>query len=120
MFGPPQKVLSDNGGEFANEAFININFQTTAAEAPWSNGLVEKHNGILGEAVAKIVEDTHCSVEVALSCAVHAKNSLQNVHGFSSHQLVFGKNPDLPLVQDNKLPALERVCESQLVADIIN
>lgn len=126
VFGPPQKVLSDNGGEFANAAFIdlcqnfNINFLTTAAEAPWSNGLVEKHNGIIGEAVSKIVEDTNCSVEVALCWAVHAKNSLQNIHGFSSYQIVFGKNPGLPSVLNNKLPALERISESQLVADNIN
>ena len=126
VFGPPQKVLSDNGGEFANEGFIdlcqnfNINFQTTAAEAPWSNRLVEKHNGIIGECVAKIVEDIHCSIEVALCWAIHAKNSLQNIHGFSSYQLVFGKNPNVPSVFNNSLPALEGVSGSQLVADNIN
>ena len=126
VFGPPEKVLSDNGGEFANAGFIdlcqnfNINFQTTAAEAPWSNGLVEKHNGIMGEAVAKIMEDTHCSVEVALCWAIHAKNSLQNIHGFSSYQLVFGKNPNVPSVFENSLPALESVSGSQIVADNLN
>lgn len=126
VFGPPRKVLSDNGGEFANEEFLdlcqnlNINFQTTAAESPWSNGLVERHNAIIGEAVAKIVEDVHCSVDVAVCWAVHAKNSLQNIHGFSSYQLVFGRNPVLPSVLDNKLPALEGVSGSKLIADNLN
>ena len=88
IFGPPKTVLSDNGGEFANEGFIdlcqnlNINFITTAAEAPWSNGLVERHNGIIGDAVSKVMEDTNCSVEIALCWAINAKNSLQNIHGF--------------------------------------
>ena len=78
VFGTPQKVLTDNGGEFANIGFqdmcenLNINFMTTAAEAPWSNGLVEKHNGIIGEAVNKIREDIHCSIEVALCWALSA------------------------------------------------
>ena len=126
VFGAPQKLLSDNGGEFANAEFVdlcenlNINFMTTAAESPWSNGLVERHNGIIGEAVAKIVEDVDCSVEVALCWAVNAKNSLQNIHGFSPYQLVFGKNPNLPSVLTNKLPALEGVSNSQLVADMLN
>lgn len=126
IFGCPEKVLSDNGGEFANSTFIdlcenmNINHMTTAAESPWSNGLVEKHNEIIGEAVCKIVEDTNCSVEVALCWAINAKNSLQNIHGFSPYQMVFGKNPNLPSVLNNKLPALEGVAASHLVAELLN
>ena len=126
IYGTPRKVLSDNGGEFVNEGFMdmcsnfNINFHTTAAEAPWSNGLVEKHNGIIGEAVSMVIDDIHCPVEIALCWAVNAKNSLQNIHGFSPYQLVFGKNPNLPSVSDNKLPALEGVTGSQMVADNLN
>ena len=126
IFGPPKKVLSDNGGEFANKGFmdlcqnLNINFQTTAAEAPWSNGLVERHNAIISEAVDKIIEHTNCPVEIALCWATQAKNSLQNIHGFSSYQLVFGRNPVLPSLLDSNLPALEGITESQIVADNLN
>ena len=126
IFGPPEKVLSDNGGEFVNEDFVdlchnlNINFMTTSAEAPWSNGLVERHNGIIGEVVSKIMEDVECTVEVALCWAVNAKNSLQNIHGFSPYQMVMGKNPILPSSLTNKLPALEGISSSQLVADNLN
>ena len=77
---------------------LNINFTTTAAEAPWSNGLVEKHNGAIGEAVSKICEEVDCGIEVALCWALNAKNSLQNIFGFSPYQLVFGRNPNLPSV----------------------
>ena len=44
IFGPPNKLLTDNGGEFLNEDFIeladklDIHIKMTAAEAPWSNG----------------------------------------------------------------------------------
>ena len=126
VFGVPQKVLSDNGGEFANNDFIDmcnnlgINFHTTAAEAPWSNGMVEKHNGLIGDAVSKIMHDVRCSVEIALCWALNAKNTLQNIHGFSPYQLVFGRNPNLPSVFTDKLPALEGVTKSQLVADQLN
>lgn len=126
IFGSPRTVLSDNGGEFANSDFVemcenlNINFITTAAESPWSNGLVEKHNHIIGEAVYKVMEDIKCSVEVALCWATNAKNSLQNVYGFSPYQLVFGHNPNLPSAFENKLPALEGITSSQLIAAHLN
>lgn len=126
VFGSPRRILSDNGGEFANSEFIemcenlNVNFLTTAAESPWSNGLVEKHNHIIGEAVYKIMEDINCSVEIALCWAVNAKNSLQSVYGFSPHQLVFGRNPNLPSAFENKLPALEGVTGSKLIAANLN
>ena len=50
VYGSPDKILVDNGGEFANSEFIEtgdyfgINIQTTAAEFPWSNGIVERNN----------------------------------------------------------------------------
>ena len=126
IFGTPRTILSDNGGEFANEEFmdmcqnLNLNFITTAAESPWSNGMVEKHNDIVGLSVSKILEDVDCSVNVALCWAINAKNSLQNIYGYSPHQLVFGKNPTLPSVFENKLPALEGVSGSKLVATHVN
>ena len=54
-FGPPAKILHDNGGEFANAEVVDmcdnlgIEILTTAALAPWSNGLCERNldNGAL-------------------------------------------------------------------------
>ena len=126
IFGTPKTLLSDNGGEFANEEFVdmcqnlNINFITSAAEAPWSHGMIERHNAIIGEGVDKIMEEVDCSIEVALCWAISAKNSLQNVFGFSSYQLVFGRNPNLPSVLTDKLPALEGVTGSHLIAKHLN
>ena len=84
-FGYPKKILVDNEGEFCNEDFkslcenFNIRVCTTAAESPWSNGLVERHNAILGLTVTKTLEDTKCDLELAVAWAVSAKNSLKNV-----------------------------------------
>ena len=97
----PEAILTDNGREFNNQSFRdmvqNLNVvRTTAAESPWSNGLNEQHNGILGEMVKKTLEDTHCSFKIALAWAISAKNTLHSVHGFSPNQLVFVGIPTYP------------------------
>ena len=116
----------DNGGGFNDHAFISlcenifICICTTAAEAPWSNGLVERHNAILGYIVAKTIGYVKRDLELALSWATVAKNSLKNINGFSPNQIVFGKNQNFPVSLNSNLPALEGVTFSQVVADNLN
>ena len=49
-FGCPRKFLSDNGGEFNNDSYrevnekLNIETATTAAESPFSKGIVERQS----------------------------------------------------------------------------
>ena len=89
MFGPPQKILSDNGGEFQGEKWesiceaFNTIHRTTAAELPFSNGIYERHNLLIAEMTEKVIEDVGCSLNIALMWAIHAKNSLINIYGFS-------------------------------------
>ena len=112
IFGPPEKFQSDNGTEFANETFrsmceaLGSKAMTSAAEAPFSNGLVERYNYVLSEMIDKILYDTNCSLSIAVAWANNAKNSLQTVHGFSPSQLVLGYNPRLPSIHTDKPPAL--------------
>ena len=126
VFGCPEQVLTDNGGEFNNWEFLeacekcNIRIKTTAAESPWSNGMVEKHNGILGHIVEKMLEDEPLDPEIAIHWAVAAKNSLATVYGFSPNILVFGKDPNIPVSMDNKIPANDPEFHSQLVKDNLN
>ena len=47
---------------------LNINIKATAAESPWSNGIVEKQNGVIGNMMEKVMSDIGCSLEVALAC----------------------------------------------------
>ena len=111
LFGSPMKIFSDNGGEFSSEELtdfcenFNIKISTSAAESPWSNGICGRHNAILTELLLKIKEDIHCSWDIALAWAVNAKNSFINVSGFSPHQLVFGRNINLPNAINDQLSA---------------
>ncbi len=125
-FGAAKTFFSDNGGEFNNENFrdmaqnLNIIVRNTAAQSPWSNGLNERHNAILGEMILKTMEDTGCDMDVAIAWATSAKNSLHNNNGFSPNQLVFGFNPNLPSVLTNQPPALEGTSTSERVAMNLN
>ena len=125
-FGFPRKFLSDNGGEFSNDLFremcekLNIVSTTTAAESPFSNGIVERHNLILSEAMVKTMEDVKCGPDVALAWAVCAKNALQNNGGFSPQQLVFGYNTNTPSVLSDSPPALSSTTSSDIIRNNLN
>ena len=126
IFGAPEKYFSDNGGEFNNYDFqsmcenLNITVKTTAAESPWSNGITERHNGLIADMAEKVMEDTKCNAEVAICWASNAKNSLINVFGFSPYQLVFGSNPNIPGFSKDRLPALSCQTSSEVVAKHLN
>lgn len=94
---------------------FNIEVKTTAAYSPWSNGLLERHNQTLTDTLLKLKEDNNCDWEIALSWALMAKNALDNEHGYSPYQLVYGRNPNLPSVLTDKLPALEGTTMSEIV-----
>ena len=49
-----------------------------------------------------------------------ARNCLQMWNGFSSHQLVFGTNPNLPGIMTDKLPALDHTMTSETFAKHLN
>ena len=59
LFGNPKTFSPDNGEEFNNEDFremgeqLNINIRITGAESPWPNGIVEKHNSVIGNMMKK-------------------------------------------------------------------
>ena len=113
IFGAPRNILSDNGGEFSNELQLclgdhfGVNINCTAAESPWSNGVCERMNYLLGISVQRIMSQMGVNVHIALSWAVSARNSLHNHNGFSPNQLVFGRNPTFPNIVECDPPALE-------------
>ena len=126
IFGPPEKILTENGDEFANKLFLelaetmNIRVMTTAAESPWSNGLVERHNATLAETLHKVLAEHPVNLDVALAWSIQAKNSLTNVHGFAPVQLAIGFTPQLPNVMSNKPPALEQRSSQDVITDHLN
>ena len=94
IFRALSKFFSDNGREFSHKDYnemcdsYNITIKKTAAESPFSNGLMGRHNAILEEMLLKTCEESGSSLEIALQWVTNAKNSLSNVHGFSPYQLV--------------------------------
>ena len=125
IFGSPKTILADNGLEFNNEGFrdlcdaLGICVYGTAAESPWSNGVNERHNGVLGTMIEKLMEKGH-TLEDAMCWATSAKNALCNVEGYSPNQLVFGINPNYPSVLSSALPALEELSEREYLFKILN
>ena len=115
IFGAPGMLISDNASEFNNSLFanmaemFNINIKPTAAESPWSNGMVEWHNAILAKTVEKLIlEHNHnYPIDFIIAWAVNVKNSLHNCHGYSPNQLVFGHKPSLTSVLTYELTVME-------------
>ena len=125
--GTPKKFLADNGEKFANPEFtdmcenLNVFMMNTGAESPWQNGLCERNHAVVDCCLEKIMKDNpHISLKTALSWALNAKNSLQMWCGFSSYQLVYGKNLNIPSVMTDNPPALEGSTISSSFAQHIN
>ena len=95
-FGCSKKMFSDNGGEFNNDVFremnekLNIETTTTSAESPFSNGTVERHNVILFESMQKTIDDVGCDPETALAWAVSAKTLFIQYMDFLQTSLSLG------------------------------
>ena len=104
IFGTPNSIYIDNGGEFVSKDVIdfcenfNIEIKATPAESPCSNEICERHNAIITKMLLKVKNDCQCNWETALAWAFSAKNCLINVNGFSPYQIVFGKNITLPSI----------------------
>ena len=118
VYGKPKKFLTDNGGEFVNADFLEKAKQlATAAESAWSNGVVERLNFVIGDVLDKILTDTSINYDIAVAWAINAKNSLQNICGFSLYQLAIDGNPQLPCVLSEDLPALSSKPKYQIIKD---
>ena len=126
-FGTMKAVLNDNGGEFTAQevrevkGILNVEDLTTGAESPWQNGLCEKNHAIVDTMLERMTEDyPETDEQVLLGWANMAKNSMQMVYGYSSNQLVFGTNPNLPNIMSDGLPAMDGKTSSEVFAKHLN
>ena len=114
IFGSPNYIFSDNGGEFISDDFygicgkVNINVSGTASFSLWSNGTCERHNHLITTMPVKIRDEAKCNHDTALARTISAENPLINHNSFSPSQIVFGKNSNLPNIRSVTLPALEK------------
>ena len=114
IFGTPSRFITDNGGEFSNEEMqlaankLNIIHKTTAAESPWQNGLCERNHATVDNILEALEKDyPKIPLQTLLLWACVAKNSMLMVQGFSPYQIMFGRNPKLPNIITDPLPAWE-------------
>ena len=126
-FGMMGAILTDNGGEFCSDemrevcSILNVEKLTTAAQSPFQNGLCERNHAVVDNMLEKMKDQCPDTPEEILLCwANMAKNSLQMWHGFSSYQLVFGQNPNLPNIMTDKPPALEGTSTSEMLVQHLN
>jgi len=61
--GIPDKIVTDKGREFFGDfqevqALLGVKFKMIPVEAPWQNGMVERHGGVMGDIIAAIVSET--------------------------------------------------------------
>lgn len=76
---------------------MNTEMITTAAYAPFSNGLLEKNSHTLTEIMLRVKHEKNCSWKTAIKRSLNETNSLiKSDNGFSAYQLVFGRNSNFP------------------------
>ena len=98
-------IHSDRGGEFNCQEladiaeYLGVRSTFTAAYSPNQNGLNERNHATCDRMMDKMLtEEPGLSPQTALMWAVLAKNTLENVSGYSPFQIVFGEQPKLPSV----------------------
>lgn len=114
VYGAPRCLLMDPGREFDNSLLrvfaerFNIAVHVTAAQSAWSNGICERHNGVVKHMVTCLAADyPTASFQELLDHACFAKNSL-SVHGCASpFQLATGSQPRVPSALSDAMPAMQ-------------
>ena len=114
VFGPPLEIVTPNGGYIVTDKLKlycssgEICFSITSSEDTWCSRLCEENSQEISDSINKILSQTKCSLNMAVTWAVNVKNCSKRLCGYTPAQLIFGFNPVLPSVKENKPPMLSR------------
>ncbi|CAF1488885.1 unnamed protein product [Adineta steineri] len=105
-FGVPNRLITDQGVHFNNDLMRNItqmigfdHIKSTPYH-PQTNGQVERFNATFRPQLAKLYDENLNNWDEYLSAVVYAYNTGQHgTTGYSPFQLMFGRQPTLPLAQ---------------------
>ena len=79
---------------------LGVEPHVTATEAPWQNGLVERHGQVLAEIVSVMVDQCQLTgdadMRLAANVAAGAKNRRPDTTGHSARERVFGVRERFP------------------------
>jgi len=116
LFGPPRQIMTDNGGEFANEQWqevcrqLEIRCSFTIAYHPSSNGLVERTNRVVKDALAMLVADKPgrwplylTSVRLAINSAIHRSVGDQPLYLLTGKMALFPRGLTNQVTTDTNL-----------------
>jgi hypothetical protein len=119
-FGPMRRILGDPAGEDISDEFnrfcerFGIVNDTTAAQAPFSNGIVERYGETIKETMSKLKADLpSLDTSTLMDKAVLAHNSLDNNLGFSPSQIVTGANPNIATSMTSNIATLDDAWHSR-------
>jgi len=123
--GPPSELVVDSGTEMNSQEFsefaqrFNIRLTTTAPEAHWQSGKIERHGAFLQSMLSKVDLEhpvsSYADLQIALNQCTHAKNSLSIRQGYAPEVIVFGKHSRLPgsILSDESVPSHEQALQEE-------
>ena len=103
--GAPAEVIMDPAQTMLGEHLQSLfeahgtNVKFIAAEAHWQLGRTENHGGWFARVLEKMLQERSPMDRISWEHCVkyaHVKNQMIQNYGFTPHQFVFGKNPNLP------------------------
>ena len=121
IFGPPQEILSDQGGEFVNGVLeklcssLGIEKRVTAAYSPATNGAVERFNRTLMRSLETLAADHPDDWDLSVDFVAMAyRTRVHSATKFTPFELTFGRPANLFTSHHHILTADSSTTESLL------
>ena len=102
-FGLPEKIRSDNGSEYNNAELkhlcncFEIKFKPSTTYAPWTNGLVEGTNRIIGKIIRTLLQEKYNNWSWKAKIFPYAYNTqYQKRLSMSPYEVVINQKPRKP------------------------